>query len=143
VNAHTTPINAAQQHGPRMRTAHEELKGRKQASAPWTRLLEGDKMVIAQQIGLSQEYLRERNAVKLDDKLEHVWREGTAKVMKTSAAAEDIQPYLKAERFHHVVLAPLLGKKSAIGILVLGSRHRLSYTPDEIEFLTTSAHQIG
>src|SRR5437016_1494691 len=63
--------------------------------------------------------------------------------MKTPMAAEDIQPYLKAERFHHVVLVPLLGKKSAIGILVLGSRHRLSYTPDEIEFLTTSAHQLG
>src|SRR5207302_1446492 len=81
--------------------------------------------------------------VVFDDNLEHVLREGTAKVMKTSAAAEDIQPYLEAERFHHVVLVPVLGKKSAIGILVLGSRHRLSYTPDEIEFLTTSAHQLG
>src|SRR6266567_872674 len=113
------------------------------ASIQWIRLLEGDRTVIAQQIGLSQEYLRERGAVKLDDNLEQVLREGTTKVMKTSAAAEDIQPYLEAERFHHVVLVPLLGKKSAIGILVLGSRHRLSYTPDEIEFLTTSAHQLG
>src|SRR5437773_1667982 len=143
VNALTTTITRAQQHGPMMATALEELKGLMHASAAWIRLLEGDKMVIAQQIGLSQEYLRERNAVKLDDNLEHVLREGTAKVMKTSAAAEDIQPYLEAERFHHVVLVPLLGKKSAIGILVLGSRHRLSYTPDEIEFLTTSAHQLG
>src|SRR6266446_4556190 len=143
VNALTTTITRAQQHGPMMATALEELKGLMHASAAWIRLLEGDKMVIAQQIGLSQEYLRERNAVKLDDNLEHVLREGTANVMKTSAATEDIQPYLKAERFHHVVLVPLLGKKSAIGILVLGSRHRLSYTPDEIEFLTTSAHQLG
>src|SRR5437879_9327807 len=126
-----------------MVTALEELKRLMHASAAWIRLLEGDKMVIAQQIGLSQEYLRERGAVKLDDNLEQVLREGTTKVMKTSAAAEDIQPYLKAERFHHVVLVPVLGKKSAIGILVLGSRHRLSYTPDEIEFLTTSAHQLG
>src|SRR6059058_3972862 len=143
VNALTTTITRAQQHGPMMATALEELKGLMHASAAWIRLLEGDKMVIAQQIGLSQEYLRERGAVKLDDNLEQVLREGTTKVMKTSAAAEDIQPYLKAERFHHVVLVPLLGKKSAIGILVLGSRHRLSYTPDEIEFLTTSAHQLG
>src|SRR5437868_3865856 len=143
VNALTTTITRAQQHGPMMATALEELKGLMHASAAWIRLLEGDKMVIAQQIGLSQEYLRERGAVKLDDNLEQVLREGTTKVMKTSAAAEDIQPYLEAERFHHVVLVPLLGKKSAIGILVLGSRHRLSYTPDEIEFLTTSAHQLG
>src|SRR3989449_906217 len=143
VNALTTTITRAQQHGPMMATALEELKGLMHASAAWIRLVEGDKMVIAQQIGLSQEYLRERGAVKLDDNLEQVLREGTTKVMKTSAAAEDIQPYLEAERFHHVVLVPVLGKKSAIGILVLGSRHRLSYTPDEIEFLTTSAHQLG
>src|SRR2546429_59719 len=143
VNALTATITRAQQHGPMMATALEELKGLMHASAAWIRLLEGDKMVIAQQIGLSQEYLRERNAVKLDDNLEHVLREGTAKVMKTSAAAEDIQPYLEAERFHHVVLVPLLGKKSAIGILVLGGRHHLSYTHDEIEILTTRDHQLG
>src|SRR6184192_3672878 len=143
VNALTTTITRAQQHGPMMATALEELKRLMHASAAWIRLLEGDRTVIAQQIGLSKEYLRERNAVKLDDNLEQVLREGTTKVMKTSAATEDIQPCLKAERFHHVVLVPLLGKKSAIGILVLGSRHRLSYTPDEIEFLTTSAHQLG
>jgi PAS domain S-box-containing protein len=143
VNALTTTISRAQQHGPMMATALEELKGLMHASAAWIRLLEGDKMVIAQQIGLSQEYLRERGAVKLDDNLEQVLREGTTKVMKTSAATEDIQPYLKAERFHHVVLVPLLGKKSAIGTLLLGSRHCLSYAPNEIEFLTTSAHQLG
>src|SRR5437762_2662026 len=143
VNALTTTITRAQQHGPMMATALEELKRLMHASAAWIRLLEGDRTVIAQQIGLSQEYLRERNAVKLDDNLEQLLGEGTTKVMKTSAATEDIQPCLKAERFHHVVLVPLLGKKSAIGILVLGSRHRLSYTPDEIEFLTTSAHQLG
>jgi PAS domain S-box-containing protein len=143
VNALTTTIAHAQQHGPMMATALEELKGLMHASAAWIRLLEGDKMVIAQQIGLSREYLRERSAVKLDDNLEHVLREGIANVMKTSAAAEDIQSYLKAERFHHVVVIPVLGKKSPIGTLALGSRHHLSYTSDEIEFLTTSAHQLG
>jgi PAS domain S-box-containing protein len=100
-------------------------------------------MVIAQQIGLSQDYVRERGAVKLDDTLESVLREGTPKVMKSSAVPEPIQPYLKAERFHHVVLVPVLGKKSPIGTLALGSRHRLSYTPEEIEFLANSAHQLG
>ena len=143
INALTTAITRAQQHGPMMATALEELKELMQASAAWIRLLEDDKMVIAQQIGLSQDYLRERGAVQLDDTLEHVLREGTAKVMKTSALPEHIQPYLKGERFHHIVLVPILGKKSPIGTLALGSRHHLSYTPEEIEFLTTSAHQLG
>ncbi len=50
---------------------------------------------------------------------------------------------MKKERFHHVVTLPVLGKKSMIGTLSLGSRHWVSYTPDEMEFLTASAHQLG
>ena len=40
-------------------------------------------------------------------------------------------------------MVPVLGKKSVIGTLALGSRHRLHYSPDEMEFLTTTAHQLG
>src|SRR5437667_390045 len=58
VNALTTTITRAQQHGPMMATALEELKGLMHASAAWIRLLEGDKMVIAQQLGLAIENLR-------------------------------------------------------------------------------------
>ena len=53
------------------------------------------------------------------------------------------RPYLKQEKFHHVVMVPVLGKKSVIGTLALGSRHRIHYSPDEMEFLTTTAHQLG
>ena len=143
INALTTSITRAQQTGPMLATALEELKGLMHASAAWIRMLEGDKMVIAQQIGLSQDYVRERGAVKLDDTLESVLHEGTAKIMQSSAVPEHIQPYIKAEHFQHVVLVPVLGKKSPIGTLALGSRHHLSYTPEEIEFLTTSGHQLG
>jgi len=134
VNALTTTITRAQQHGPMMATALEELKRLMHASAAWIRLLEGGQDGDRTADWPFPGVLRERNAVKLDDNLEQVLREGTTKVMKTSAATEDIQPCLKAERFHHVVLVPLLGKKSAIGILVLGSRHRLSYTPMRSSF---------
>src|SRR5229473_6637275 len=143
VNALTSSITRAQQHGPMMVTALEELKGLMRAKAAWFRLLEGDKMVVAQQIGLSQDFLRERGSVPLDDTLERALREGAPTVVKTSGTNEGIQPYLKSERFHHVVVVPVLGKKSVIGTLSLGSRHRLSYTPDDMEFLATSAHQLG
>src|SRR5713101_7128911 len=143
INALTTSITRAQQHGPMMVTALEELKGLMRAKAAWFRLLEGDRMVVAQQIGLSQDFLRERGSVPLDDTLERALREGAPTVIKTSSTNETIRPYLKSERFHHVVVIPVLGKKSVIGTLSLGSRHRLSYTPDDMEFLATSAHQLG
>ena len=64
-------------------------------------------------------------------------------VIETSSAADSTRPHLMRERFHHVVTLPVLGKKSVVGTLSLGSRHRLSYTPDDMEFLVTSAHQLG
>jgi two-component system NtrC family sensor kinase len=143
INALTTSITRAQQHGPMMVTALEELKGLMRAKAAWFRLLEGDHMVIAQQIGLSQEFLRQRGSLRLDDTVARALREGAPTVVKTSRANQTIQPYLKSEGFHHVVVVPVLGKKSVIGTLSLGSRHRLSYTPEDMEFLATSAHQLG
>jgi len=143
INALTSSITRAQHHGPMMVTALEELKGLMLARAAWFRLLENDKMVIVQQIGLSQDFLRERGSVPLDDKFERTLSDGTPIVVATSGSDESVRIQLKQEGFHHCVLVPILGKKSVIGVLTLGSRHRLSYTPDEMEFLATAAQQLG
>ncbi len=143
INALTTTITRSQQHGPMMATALEELMGLLGARAAWFRLLEGDNLVIAQQIGLSPEFLRDRSLIPIDKTLEPVLRDGMPTVLKTVAASDSMRPYLKQERFHHVVLVPVLGKKSPIGMVTLGSRRRISYAPDDIEFLATSAHQLG
>ncbi len=142
VNALTGSITRAQHQGPMMTTALEELKALMCAKAAWFRLLEGDRMVIAQQIGLSQSFLQDRLSVPMDDDFERTLN-GTAPVVVTASSAnESVRPYLKNEKFHHVVLVPVQGKKSVIGTLTLGTRHRLAYSPDEMEFLTTTAHQL-
>lgn len=143
VNALTTSITRAQQHGPMMATALEELKALMGAKAAWFQLLDGDKLVMAQQIGLSSDFLRDRNSVALDATQDRILREGNPAVIKTATAEPALRSYLKKEHFHHVVTLPVLGKKSMIGTLSLGSRHWVSYTPDEMEFLITSAHQLG
>ena len=143
INALTTSITRAQQHGPMMVTALEELKALMLAKAAWFRLLENDNMVIVQQIGLSQDFLRQRGSVPLDDKFERTLSDATPIVVRTSASDESVRLQLKDEGFHHCVLVPILGKKSVIGVLTLGSRHRLTYTPDEMEFLSTTAQQLG
>jgi PAS domain S-box-containing protein len=143
VNALTGSITRAQQQGPMMATALEELKKLMSAKAAWFRLLEGDKMVISDQIGLSKEFLRERLSVAKDDDFERTLSSAAPIVVMTSKAAEAVRPFLKQERFHHVVMVPVLGKKSVVGTLALGSRHSLSYSPDEMEFLLTTAHQLG
>jgi len=143
INSLTSSITRAQQTGPMMVTALEEFKRLMLAKAAWFRLLEDDKMVIVQQIGLSQDFLRDRGAVPKDDNFEQSLKDSAPIVLKTSSADDSVRPYLRRERFHHTVLVPVQGKKTAIGILALGSRHRLHYTPEELEFLATSAHQLG
>lgn len=143
VNSLTTSITRAQQYGPMMVTALEELKKLMLAKAAWFRLLEDNKMVIVQQIGLSQDFLRDRGSVPSDDNFEQTLSVVAPIVLRTSKADDSVRPYLKRERFNHVVLVPVQGKKTSVGILALGSRHRLTYTPEELEFLATSAHQLG
>src|SRR5579862_9367761 len=143
VNALTTSITRAQHHGPIMATALEELKGLMRAKAAWFRLLEGDRMVLAQQIGLSKDFVRHRLSVPMDDDFERTLGASAPVVLVTAATSETVRPYLKNEGFHQLVMVPVLGKKSVIGTLALGSRHRLHYSPDEMEFLTTTAHQLG
>ncbi|HZP62819.1 MAG TPA: GAF domain-containing protein [Terriglobales bacterium] len=143
INALTSSISRAQQYGPMMATGMEELKKLMLAKAAWFRLVEDDKVVIVQQIGLSPDFMRDRGSVPTDDKFEQTLSVVAPIVLRTSRADDSVRPYLKREGFHHVVLVPIQGKKSSIGILALGSNHRLSYTPDELEFLATAANQLG
>src|SRR5712692_21651 len=143
VNALTTSIVRAQQYGPMMATALEELKGLMRARAAWFRLLEGEKMVITQHIGISPEFLRAMGNMDMDETLSQVLQEGKPAVVKTSSASDAIRDHLKREGFHHVVVTPVLGKKSVIGTLSLCSTRRRSYTPDDMEFLSTAANQLG
>lgn len=143
VNALTTSITRAREQGPMMVTALEELKRLMLAEAAWFRMVEGGKMVIVQQIGLSPEFLRDRGSVPLDDKFEDTLSHEGPILVQTSSSDPAVRLQLKQEGFHHCVLVPVRGKKSVIGVLTLGTRHRLAYTPDEMEFLETTAHQLG
>jgi PAS domain S-box-containing protein len=142
INALTNSIARAQQHGPMMATALEELNGLMRAKAAWFGLLEDDSMVLAQQIGLSPDFLRDLSSLPVDETLAEILRGGEPVVLKTAAAPDHVRPFLRRERFRHVVLVPVLGKKSPIGTLFLGSR-RISYAPDELEFLANTAQQLG
>ncbi len=143
IHALTNSIARAQQPGPMLTDALGELKNLMGAKAAWFRLVEGDRMVIAQQIGLSPEFLRERMSVPKDAAFERTLSGGVPLALKIAATDESAQAALKREGFRHCVLVPVLGKKSVFGTLALGSRRRIRYTPAEMEFFSTTAHQLG
>jgi PAS domain S-box-containing protein len=143
VNALTTSIARATQSGPMLLTALEELKKLINARAAWFRLQEDNRLVVAQQIGLSPEFMMARGSVVLDDTLRSVVQDTKPTVIRTKTAEGEMKEALRQEKFHHVLMVPVRGKKSVLGILSLGSRHWRSYTAEDLEFLETSAHQLG
>jgi PAS domain S-box-containing protein len=143
INSLTTSIVRAQQHGPMMLTALEELKKLMGVKAAWFRVLEGNKMVIAQSIGVSPEFLKSVGDLSLDETQKSILQEGKPVVIKTKSSEEAVRDQLQQEGLHHIVIAPVLGKKSPIGTLVLGSAHHRFYTTEDIEFLSTAANQLG
>src|SRR5207244_13324821 len=50
---------------------------------------------------------------------------------------------LKHERFKHLVITAVPGKKAVVGNLILASRKSKSYAPDELDFLATCGQQLG
>src|SRR5581483_8759847 len=66
-----------------------------------------------------------------------------ASIFNVKQTSAEVRESLQREKLQHVVMVPVRGKKSVIGILVLATRHRRSYTPEDLEFLETSAHQLG
>ena len=143
VNTLTTSIARAQQHGPMMQTALEELKSLMHARAAWFRALDGDRMVVAQHIGISPEFIRTVGHIGLDDTLQQVFQQGTPMVLKTSDIAPPLNQQLKLENLNHVVLVPVVGKKSVIGTLALGWSRGRFFSPEDIDFLSTTANQLG
>src|SRR6266550_2543894 len=107
INTVMTSIAGAQQHGPMMVTALHQLKRLMRANAAWIYLLDGDDLLIAQQIGLSQEFVDDHDSSAIDEGLRPVLREGKPTVIKTSAAGESMRAFLESERFHHVVVVPV------------------------------------
>jgi two-component system NtrC family sensor kinase len=143
LNALTNTIMRAQQYGPMMETALGELKDLMDAKAAWFRLLEGDNLVLVQQIGLSPEFVHERYSLPMDDIWKGILADNKPKPVASAEVVEVVQPLLKREGINHIVTLPVLGKKSVIGTLSLGNRQRFAHTAGDMEFFTTAAQQLG
>ena len=93
------------------------------AKAAWFRVLEGDRMVVAQHIGVSPEFIRTVGQIGLDDTLQQVLQQGTPMIVKAASTEAPLNQQLKQEKLRHIVLVPILGKKSVIGTMAMGWSH--------------------
>ena len=143
VQALTSGIASAQQYGNMVQTALDELQRLTRARAAWFRLLEGGHMVATHGVGVSADFLRDAGFVQLTDELRTILDRGWPVVAKGDAEETENPECLKAEKVRQIVMVPVVGKKSPIGMLVLGSARNVSWTPEELEFLATCAQQLA
>ncbi len=143
LNALTTSIARAGEHGPMSPTALNKLQQLMGADAIWFRLVDGPRLTIFQHLGVSPEFLRLRTSIPASDSLESIPQGNRPLVLSASKLDPAAAAVLRNERLRQVVIAPVPGKKSLVGNLVLASRRSKSYAPDELDFLMTCGQQLG
>jgi len=142
LNELAVTIAGAQNRAPMMQSALEKLKAVVGAKAAWFQLMEGDRLVPSLHAGLSPESLRAAGRVGTEEAQGRILQENRAVVVKLSEFSELERVRLAKHAIHHVVLLPVRGKKSVIGMLSLGCSRR-RHTREELEFLETAAQALG
>jgi FOG: GAF domain len=69
--------------------------------------------------------------------------EGEVYVVRAAESTPDIREVLVAEGIHHLLLVPVEGKNSPVGMFVLGMPQFRAYTGREKKFLKVAGKQLG
>src|SRR5262249_13252147 len=143
INELAITIARGQSHAPMLQSALEKLTRAIGARAAWFRLLDAGELVPTQHVGLSSDFLRAISLIGKDDILDGTLEGRRASTVKASHAPEAMREQLHKYAIKNIVLVPVLGKRSAIGLLSFGcpAFHRPSR--EELEFLETAAQKLG
>jgi PAS domain S-box-containing protein len=143
LRALTESIVLAQQQGGMMDQALENLQRLTKSKAAWFRLIEGGHLIATHAVGVSPDFLREVSIAELTESVAQMLERGKPQfALKDTASPED-SALLKSEKIHRLLMVPVLGKKSPIGLLVLGSARERKLTAEELDFLETCGRQLG
>jgi PAS domain S-box-containing protein len=122
----------------------QELSLITSAKSAWFRLLDGEMLVLTAQAGLSEAMVEAIRTVDTARSVSgYALRESEVVVLRSSEASPAFKQALQAEGLHHLVLVPVEGKNSQIGMLVIGMRHHRVHTENEKNFLKAAAKQLG
>ena len=143
LNELAVTIARGQSHAPMMQVALEKLSAAIAGKAAWFRLMEGENLVPTQHVGLSPEFLRAAAQVGMDETLAGTLEEKRASVVKRVQTPLPLREQLSKHGIRHVILVPVLGKKSVIGMLSFGCSGFRRHSREELEFLETAAQKMG
>jgi len=143
LGALTESIVLAQQQGGMMQDALGALQRVTGSKAAWFRLIEGGHLVATHAVGVSADFLREAGFAELTGSVSQTLERGKPVTAHRDGAGSEDGGLLESEKIQYVVMVPVLGKKSPIGLLLLGTGGARSLTVEELEFLETCGRQLG
>lgn len=143
VNNLATAIAQAQDANSMLLVALQELKQLMRARAAWFRVLEGEQLILTQNLGLGIEFLKLHRARQVDEALARILQTGKPFLQRVRETDAATAACLRQEGFEHVLLVPVRGKKSVIGVVALGGTRPCSYSASEMAFLNSTANQVG
>jgi PAS domain S-box-containing protein len=136
-------IARVQNQAPMMQAALEKLRAAVGARGAWFQLMDNDRLTPTQHVGLSPEFLRAIAEAGTDKNRVQVLQEGRVNVMDIPDLSEPEREVLRTCGIQQVVLLPVQGKNTLIGMLSLGYRSRRRPSRDELEFLETAVQALG
>ncbi len=142
VQAITNSLVSAQQYGSVVQSAIEELKRVTGVRAAWFRLLEGEHLIATHAVGLSSEFLRDAGFAAIDDEIQKLLAQPSPQVTTREAGLEP-KECLETEKIRQLVMVPVTGNKSPIGLLLLGESWTRHWTRDELDFLQGCGKQLA
>ena len=143
MQAITNSLASAQQYGSVVQSAVEELKRVTGVRAAWFRLLEGGHLVATHAVGLTPDFLRDAGFAEINDDIQRLLAQPGPRVATREAAGTEPKASLEAEKIRQLVMVPVAGNKSPIGLLLLGGSRSRQWTPEELEFLQSCAKQLA
>src|SRR5579864_1706368 len=143
VHAITSSLISAQQYGNVVQSAVEELKRVTRARASWFRLVEGGHLVATHAVGVSSEFLRDAGFAQISEDVQKLLAQPGPQVATRGATGPEPKASLETEKIRQLVMVPVTGNKSPIGLLLLGDSRSRHWTPEELEFLQACAKQLA
>jgi len=143
MQAITASVANAQQYGNVVQCAVEQLKRGLPVRSCWFRLNEGGHLVATHAAGLSAEFLRDAGFAQITESVTKLWEQRKPQVTSWEKAESEPSDCLHAAKLRQLVVVPVIGNKSPVGLLLLGNSHGRQWTPDELEFVESCARQIA
>jgi PAS domain S-box-containing protein len=143
IEAIAASIAGAQQYGNVVQSTVEQLQRANRVKAAWFRLIEGGHLVATHAIGLSAEFLRDASFSQITDDVSKRLARGAPEIAGYAAFGLEPAASLAREKIRQLVVVPVVGNKSPIGLLLLGCTSDRQWTREELEFLRASGKQLA